>query len=47
MNIDLFRMVNNLGKDLTYLNPTIVFVAEYMVFLLALGHSFLVYKKQK
>ncbi|MYL43638.1 undecaprenyl-diphosphatase [Virgibacillus salexigens] len=37
INIDLFRMVNNLGKGLTYLNPTIVFVAKYMVFLLALA----------
>ncbi len=32
MKIDLFRMVNNLGKDLTYLNPNMLFIAEYMVF---------------
>ncbi len=37
ININLFRMINDLGKQQTYLNPTLVFIAEYMVFLLAIA----------
>lgn len=36
INISLFRMINNLGKEYTALNAFFIFVAEYMVFLLAL-----------
>jgi undecaprenyl-diphosphatase len=37
VNIDAFRMINDLGKQYTALNPTFVFLAEYMVALLALA----------
>ncbi|MEK3887327.1 undecaprenyl-diphosphatase [Bacillus sp. FSL K6-3431] len=37
INVDLFRMINNLGKEITYLNSTMVFIAEYLVFFLALA----------
>ncbi|MGG2016439.1 undecaprenyl-diphosphatase [Bacillus sp. S10(2024)] len=36
-NINLFRMINDLGKQYPYLNPAMVFIAEYMVFFLALS----------
>lgn len=35
ININLFRMINDIGKQQTYLNPALVFIAEYMVFILA------------
>ncbi|MBL3758031.1 undecaprenyl-diphosphatase [Bacillus cereus] len=35
-NIDIFRAINDLGKQYSFLNPTIVFLAEYMVYILAL-----------
>jgi len=35
MNIDLFRKINDLGKEYTYLNNFFIFMAEYMVFILA------------
>lgn len=35
-NVELFRMINDLGKEYTYLNPVSVFVAEYVIFLLGL-----------
>jgi len=35
-NINLFRMVNDVGKQYPYLNPAMVFIAEYMVFFLVL-----------
>ncbi|MDM8147221.1 undecaprenyl-diphosphatase [Priestia megaterium] len=34
MNIDLFRKINDLGKEYTYLNNFFIFMAEYMVFVL-------------
>lgn len=34
VNISLFRMINDLGKEFTFLNPVFVFIAEYTVFLL-------------
>ncbi|QED49116.1 undecaprenyl-diphosphatase [Cytobacillus dafuensis] len=37
LNIDLFRIINNLGKHSTYINPTMTFIAEYMVFFLVLS----------
>lgn len=36
-NINIFRMINDLGKEYTYLNPPFVFIAEYTVYLLALA----------
>ncbi|WHY96908.1 undecaprenyl-diphosphatase [Peribacillus simplex] len=37
MNSKLFRMINNLGKQYTDLNPFFVFIAEYMIFFLVLA----------
>jgi undecaprenyl-diphosphatase len=37
INIDIFRMINDLGKQFTAVNPAMVFIAEYMVFFLALS----------
>ncbi|MEH7303554.1 undecaprenyl-diphosphatase [Neobacillus drentensis] len=36
LNIELFRVINDSGKDFTYLNPAMIFIAEYMVLFLAL-----------
>ncbi|MDA1904348.1 undecaprenyl-diphosphatase [Bacillus cereus] len=35
-NIDSFRTINDLGKQYSFLNPAIVFLAEYMVYIFAL-----------
>lgn len=35
MNVDLFRTINDFGKEYTYLNNFFIFMAEYMVFVLA------------
>ncbi|MDA1778814.1 undecaprenyl-diphosphatase [Bacillus cereus group sp. BY9-3LC] len=35
-NIDIFRAINDLGKQYSFLNPAIVFLAEYMVYMFAL-----------
>jgi undecaprenyl-diphosphatase len=35
MNVNLFRTINDLGKEYTYLNNFFIFMAEYMVFILA------------
>ncbi|PEU98036.1 undecaprenyl-diphosphatase [Bacillus cereus] len=35
-NIDIFRAINDLGKQYSFLNPAIVFWAEYMVYIFAL-----------
>jgi undecaprenyl-diphosphatase len=37
MNENLFRLINDLGKQHTFFNPVFVFIAEYMVVLLALA----------
>jgi undecaprenyl-diphosphatase len=37
VNIDAFRMINDLGKQFPALNPTFLFLAEYMVVVLALA----------
>lgn len=37
INIHWFRMINDLGKQYTSLNPFFVFIAEYMVFFLVLA----------
>jgi undecaprenyl-diphosphatase len=37
MNEYLFRLINNLGKEYTILNPGVVFIAEYMVIFLVIA----------
>ncbi|MFE8701626.1 undecaprenyl-diphosphatase [Cytobacillus sp. FJAT-54145] len=37
MNISLFRAINDLGKEYTYLNPIFIAIGEYMIYVLALG----------
>jgi undecaprenyl-diphosphatase len=37
MNENLFRLINDLGKQYTFFNPIFVFIAEYMVIFLALA----------
>lgn len=37
LNIYTFRLINDLGKNYLFLNPFVVFVAEYIVYLLALS----------
>lgn len=36
-NVDVFRAINDLGKEFPALNPIVIFVAEYTLYLLALG----------
>lgn len=35
MNIHLFRIINDLGKEYTFLNPVMIFIAEYLILFLA------------
>ncbi|PIE94694.1 undecaprenyl-diphosphatase [Bacillus fungorum] len=35
-NIDIFQAINDLGKQYSFLNSTMVFLAEYMVYIFAL-----------
>ncbi|MDZ5609012.1 undecaprenyl-diphosphatase [Bacillus pseudomycoides] len=35
-NIDTFRAINDLGKQYSFLNPTMIFIAEYTVYFLGL-----------
>ncbi|MCY7754599.1 bacitracin resistance undecaprenyl-diphosphatase BcrC [Bacillus haynesii] len=37
LNIDAFRFINDLGKEYSMLNPVVYFMAEYMMYFLALG----------
>lgn len=37
MNENLFRLINDLGKEYTNFNPVVVVIAEYMVIFLALA----------
>lgn len=37
MNLDIFRMINDLGKDFSFLNPFVIFLAEYMLYVLIIG----------
>jgi undecaprenyl-diphosphatase len=37
LNINLFRIINDIGKDFTYLNPAMILIAEYMVLFLVLS----------
>lgn len=36
-HIDVFRAINDLGKQYAFLNPIVVFFAEYMMYFLGLG----------
>ncbi|PEB55164.1 UDP-diphosphatase [Bacillus pseudomycoides] len=36
LNIDTFRAINDLGKQYSFLNSTMIFLAEYMVYFLGL-----------
>jgi undecaprenyl-diphosphatase len=36
LNANFFRMINNLRKRFTFMNPIMIFIAEYFVYLLAL-----------
>lgn len=36
-NVHLFRLINDAGKEYTFLNPIMAFIAEYMVIFLALS----------
>ncbi len=47
VNISLFRLVNDLGKEHTYLNPASIFIAEYTVVLLALTVLFIWFTRNK
>lgn len=37
VNVNLFRAVNDLGKEYPFLNPVMVFIAEYLLFFLVVG----------
>jgi len=37
VNIDVFRAINDLGKQHDSLNPIAIFMADYMIYVLALG----------
>ncbi|MGN9864847.1 undecaprenyl-diphosphatase [Bacillus swezeyi] len=37
LNIDVFRAINDLGKEYSMFNPAVYFLAEYMMYILALG----------
>jgi undecaprenyl-diphosphatase len=36
-NVQLFRVVNNLGKDFSFLNPAVVFIADYLLYFFILS----------
>ncbi|MDQ0242955.1 undecaprenyl-diphosphatase [Bacillus fengqiuensis] len=46
-NIHMFRIINDSGKRYIYLNPVFEFVAEYTVYLLALGMIFYWFTRSK
>ena len=37
INIELFRMFNDLGKEIIFLNPIMIFFAKYMKYFLLFG----------
>jgi undecaprenyl-diphosphatase len=37
LNVDVFRAINDIGKEHTSLDPIAIFMADYMIFVLALG----------
>lgn len=36
LNIDVFRSINDLGTQYSFLNPVVIFLAEYMLYVLCL-----------
>lgn len=36
VNVDVFRLINDMGKEYSSLNPGMIFIAEYLVYILAL-----------
>lgn len=45
-DIGLFRLINDLSKSLTFLNPVMIFIAEYTIYLLLLLMLFLWFSKE-
>lgn len=37
VNIKVFRLINDIGKEYTILNPVMIFIAEYMAYFLVAG----------
>ncbi|WP_366249329.1 undecaprenyl-diphosphatase [Terribacillus aidingensis] len=46
-NVHLFRLINDAGKEYTYLNPIMIFIAEYMVIFLALSMATIWFTKNR
>lgn len=44
LNINVFRVINDLGKQFTFLNPAAIFVAEYTLYLLCFSILFYWFK---
>jgi undecaprenyl-diphosphatase len=47
INIHLFRIINDLGKEYTALNPVMVFIADYMIYFLAVAIVFFCLSRNK
>lgn len=47
VNIHLFRYINDLGKQYTFLNIPMIFIAEYMVYCLAIVTLMLWFNSKK
>ncbi|MCH1625242.1 undecaprenyl-diphosphatase [Fredinandcohnia quinoae] len=47
MNVSLFRMINDLGKEFTFLNPIFIFIAQYTIYLLIAVVLFFLIKKER
>ena len=47
VNIQVFRTINNLGKDYSFLNPFIIFIAEYTLVLLIFAVLFYWFSRSK
>lgn len=47
LNVNLFRMINDLGKEYVSLNPIIVLIAEYALYFLILSVFIFLFSKSK
>ncbi len=47
INIHLFRIINDLGKEYTALNPVMVFIADYMIYFLVVAIVFFCLTRNK
>lgn len=47
INVHLFRMINDLGKEYTMLNPVMVFMAKYMVYVLIVAVIVYLFSRNK